>query len=593
MKADHGEFIVSDQSSKLRRSKSRDVSSRFLSPTSTPSIESVIPSPNRTLSPFRQKPRAFTDSRAHRSLEASGFIGGLWPSSSAPSSSPSNKKTGTLADHLGNDRLKDLLDHDKSDNSMFLNRQRSCTELSRIENKKESPKENHKPSFGGSMTYTGKFRFPGRSSTSSSSKTSSLVDDHDPIVPGRLSVDENALRRKLFGRRSDLFSDIQDPEADSSDINICSGTSLGSLVAGKNSPASYMAPTVSSRKAGIEASSKCLNDLPSRSRRWTVDSPSQHPISWDNSPKKSTTKTSMRRANSLNTNGHVTSKWALSPGRPSSPPLPAESNGTPMNFPSSLKPPASPSRAKGVGNLISMGLDLFKSKKSSSSSSLPLGLGMTENVHQLRLLQNRLVQWRYANARGEAMNRSLTNQAESNLLHAGDGLAKLQHSVLQKKLELGKQKLKMKLEFILHSQVKQLEAWGDMERQHLSAVSMTKDCLHSVVCRVPFTEGATVEPQSVSISMRHASDLAASIKSILATSLPAAEKTVSRLTELAEVVAQEKSLLEECLELSRTILTLEMQERSLKCNVIQLRLWQQQQQYHHQTEITAYTSFVL
>jgi hypothetical protein len=41
-------------------------------------------------------------------------------------------------------------------------------------------------------------------------------------------------------------------------------------------------------------------------------------------------------------------------------------------------------------------------------------------------------------------------------------------------------------------QMKSLEAWGHMERQHLSSVNMTKDCLHSVVCRVPLIDGAKV-----------------------------------------------------------------------------------------------------
>lgn len=42
---------------------------------------------------------------------------------------------------------------------------------------------------------------------------------------------------------------------------------------------------------------------------------------------------------------------------------------------------------------------------------------------------------------------------QSNLLHAWDGLVKLQHSVLQKKLELQHGKLEMKLNHILQSQV--------------------------------------------------------------------------------------------------------------------------------------------
>lgn len=44
-------------------------------------------------------------------------------------------------------------------------------------------------------------------------------------------------------------------------------------------------------------------------------------------------------------------------------------------------------------------------------------------------------------------------------------------------------------------QIKLLEAWGDMERQHLSAISMTKDSLNSVVCSVPLVQGAKVRPR--------------------------------------------------------------------------------------------------
>ncbi|KAJ6885187.1 hypothetical protein NC652_032012 [Populus alba x Populus x berolinensis] len=68
-----------------------------------------------------------------------------------------------------------------------------------------------------------------------------------------------------------------------------------------------------------------------------------------------------------------------------------------------------------------------------------------------------------------------------------------------------------------------------MERQHLSSVSKTKECLHSVVCRVPLIEGAE------------------------------AEQTVALLSELADVVAQEKLLVEECLELLQTVSALQVE----------------------------------
>lgn len=37
-----------------------------------------------------------------------------------------------------------------------------------------------------------------------------------------------------------------------------------------------------------------------------------------------------------------------------------------------------------------------------------------------------------------------------------------------------------------------LEAWGNIERGHIVNVSMMKDYLHAVVCRIPLIEGAKV-----------------------------------------------------------------------------------------------------
>ncbi|KAL3565731.1 hypothetical protein D5086_033777 [Populus alba] len=57
------------------------------------------------------------------------------------------------------------------------------------------------------------------------------------------------------------------------------------------------------------------------------------------------------------------------------------------------KPQSSPLRTTGVEKLLDMGLDLFKDKKSLSSSSLLSGSGNVENIHQPRRLHVRLMQW--------------------------------------------------------------------------------------------------------------------------------------------------------------------------------------------------------
>ncbi|KAJ1434595.1 QWRF family [Sesbania bispinosa] len=259
----------------------------------------------------------------------------------------------------------------------------------------------------------------------------------------------------------------------------------------------------SSRKAGVEVPSRFMNDVTTsrRSRRGTSDSNIGN-LNGDSSVlKKFALKSAIKRANSLT--GYKSSKtqWALSPGRSESPVMSVESMEKPMSF-SSLKQPNSPTPNK----------------------------------------------WRYANAKAQAVNGNISHHAESNLIYAWDGLTKLQHSVLKKKIQFAREKLEMKIAFVLYHQMKLLEAWGGMERQHVSAITATKECFHAVVCRVPLLEGAKVNMQSTSIALRQASDIAASIKSILTSFSPLqVDKTAAILSELAKVVAQEKQLLEEFL----------------------------------------------
>ncbi|XP_004306004.1 PREDICTED: QWRF motif-containing protein 3 [Fragaria vesca subsp. vesca] len=552
-----------DHSHKPRRPKSREVSSRFLSPT-TPEPSS-LPSPNHPLSPARRKPSSpVPDTRK----PDSSIRGGLWPSATTPSI----KNFDSLAVHLGIDRLKDRTDRNIS--TLVKSRSR------REENEKDNAKENHRPVIGGSARYTGKFNFSGKSSPSPSSYSTSTSSNKlaAVVVPGRFSVDGSGVYQNSGRRSFDNFADSLDSGSEISDASSSTNVNIGSPCFGVQSS------TASSRKLGVEVSSKYMTDIQTKHnhRRWTSDSNLRNPSSAESSPKmnKFNLKNVIKRANSLTGSKSGTTQWALSPGRSATQPVPAESLGKSTSF-SSLKPPNSPSKSKGVEKLINMGFELFKSRKSSSSTkSLARsnsGYGVTDTGHQLRLLHNRLMQWRYANARAEIVNENVADQAQGNFFSACDSLLKLRQSVLHKKLKLQKERLEMKLNLILHSQFKPLEEWGDTERQHMGAVSMMKECLHSVVCRVPLVEGAKVDTQLAAIHLRNASDYSASIKLILATFAPSAEQTGVLLSELAEVVAQEKLLSDGCLELCRSISALEMEERSLKCSIIQLESWKQEQ----------------
>lgn len=424
MKKNGKETPVQDQAGKPRKGpKSREVSSRFLpSPGSTPLHDGGIPSPNQASSPIRKKlvTHSPDSKRAPRGLQDPGRPPGLlWPSATtiyAPSNA-NNERLDTLADHLGNDRLKDLLERKAGDKNvgsqgaLFLNRQSSSSEISRFasdshrggsSSSSSSLKESYRPILGGSMRYTGKL-FPGRkSSSSAASKCSSTFESPKALLQGRLSVDENALCKSLSCRRpeSDPFPDVFDYESESSDVSSSCTSNLSSA----------------SKKSGREVSSRYMSNLTTRPKRddMELNLENLRPLDHDSEKaKKFTIKGAIKRAGSLTGYGSSRSQWALSPGRTVYPPMSVENKSRPMSF-SSMKLPSSPLRPKGVEKLLNMGLDLFKSMKSSSSSNMSPGYYSSggENFHQLRLLHNRLIQWRFTNAKADMTSQKIGNQAE-------------------------------------------------------------------------------------------------------------------------------------------------------------------------------------
>lgn len=181
----------------------------------------------------------------------------------------------------------------------------------------------------------------------------------------------------------------------------------------------------SRRSGGIEVPARFMQDPASRRRR--AESGPVLSETGENSPSvnSSPAKAAMKRSSSVNAYGSTATQWALSPGRTAfsslRPRSPSSSSSTSSAASSSLK------GGKGMGSFLSMGLDLFKGKKSSSvpfsssSSSSPRsggggGGGVDgEAVHQLRLLHNRVLQWRLVNAKADAVNASKVVQAEVSL----------------------------------------------------------------------------------------------------------------------------------------------------------------------------------
>ncbi|QCE15052.1 QWRF family [Vigna unguiculata] len=203
---------------------------------------------------------------------------------------------------------------------------------------------------------------------------------------------------------------------------------------------------------------------------------------------------------------------------------------------------------KSVEKIVSKGIDIFKHKK-------PLNV---ELVHLLRLLDNHFIQWRFANARACAVNHTIFHKVWGNFICALNSQAKLRYSLVLTKIEIEREKLEMKLEGILQSQMKLLKTWRTMKKKYVAAITLLQECLYSVACRVHLLEGAKVDLKSTSDYEKRALNLTNSMISLLYTYLPLADGIAGLLSELAKVVVQEKFLLQEFNDIFHTMCLLQV-----------------------------------
>ncbi|BAT78714.1 hypothetical protein VIGAN_02143300 [Vigna angularis var. angularis] len=137
------------------------------------------------------------------------------------------------------------------------------------------------------------------------------------------------------------------------------------------------------------------------------------------------------------------------------------------------------------------------------------------------------------------------------------------------RIEIEREKLEMKLDGILQSQMKLLKTWRSMKRQYVAAITLLQECLYSVACRVHLLEGAQVDLKLALVSQKRALKLTDSMNSSLSAFLPLADEIAGLLSELAEVVVQEKFLLQEFNDMFHTMCLLQLEE--LYADIVDLK----------------------
>uniref|UniRef100_J3LQG8 Uncharacterized protein n=1 Tax=Oryza brachyantha TaxID=4533 RepID=J3LQG8_ORYBR len=256
--------------------------------------------------------------------------------------------------------------------------------------------------------------------------------------------------------------------------------------------------------------------------------------------------------------GSSNTQWALSPGRRSGSPL---------------RTLAAVPELRGKKSLIGLGWGhLFSRRKASGTeaaatlSSPASRSGGREIGHQMKMAHCRLLQWWFANAKAEAVSNNKLSITEVDFMGTWARISELQGKVARRRVLLEKEKLKIKLNSILSSQMVILESWGLLESKYAVALASIIGCTQAAVCKLPLTNGAKVSLPSMAIILQQALDLTTTTMTTLRPFTPLGHDSTLLIAELVVVAREEHALLQECLELLGRVSALQVEEESLRCH---------------------------
>ncbi|PWA74099.1 hypothetical protein CTI12_AA255120 [Artemisia annua] len=168
------------------------------------------------------------------------------------------------------------------------------------------------------------------------------------------------------------------------------------------------------------------------------------------------------------------------------------------------------------------------------------------DAHVLRLLHNKHLQWRFANARVEATMKVQRATAQKSLYNAWVTISKLWISVISKRVEMQQLKQNLKLHTVLKKQMSYLDIWDVTESDHSISLAGATEALKSSSLCLPVLCGAKVDIQSLTDAICSAIDVTQAIETSICSLATEMDHVNSLAYELASAMKVECSLLDQC-----------------------------------------------
>nr|XP_004240243.2 QWRF motif-containing protein 7 [Solanum lycopersicum] len=276
----------------------------------------------------------------------------------------------------------------------------------------------------------------------------------------------------------------------------------------------------------------------------------------DNGSKSSST-TTTATTTCVSTNNNSRSAWALSPGRPL-PIVPKSPSSRKLKMDTSKDVSDSGGGRGGVTGV----LKYFKQKKVS-----PI---LEEDFHQYRLVNNRLIQWRFVNARVEASMAAIKRVAQKKMFNVWLRISIMRNFTAEKKIEVQKMKHDIKINKIMNSQNCLLREWQRLELKNSEAVGRVARKLSAISLCLPLVDGAEAKVMSIYDAMISAEEVMDGIQDFIMNMQWQVEQSCYFLTQLIVILKQEEEFLEELESHLKTVNSLEVEEETLRVHCIQL-----------------------
>lgn len=228
---------------------------------------------------------------------------------------------------------------------------------------------------------------------------------------------------------------------------------------------------------------------------------------------------------------------------------------------------ASLSLKNGVG--LSLPPVAPNSKIQADTKKQKKALGQQADVHSLKLLHNRYLQWRFANANAEVKTQSQKAQAERMFYSLGLKMSELSDSVERKRIELQHLRRVKAVTEIVESQTPSLEQWAVLEDEFSTSLSETIEALLNASLRLPLDSKIKVETKELAEALVVASKSMEGIVQNIGNLVPKTQEMETLMSELARVSSIEKASVEDCRVALLKTHSSQMEECYLRSQLIQ------------------------